>query len=232
MNKNAKAVHIPGSSRSKAFQKREKTIGVQYNRLGIVNEMNDARVGERRNWSNEEKAARRYVEVKKRTIGKRRFNLNDEDDYDKIDDSFIPEGKDITQVQRFERLDDDESDNQMDKDVMAIANFGGGKLNTKVQNDDGRYKKLTRKEIFHEILSKSKEAKMIKQVAKDEVEVMTENLDEKFKLIRDKGVLLPFNKPLSNAERVADDYDEIVRFSKKFMISTNKSLFLVWYIVV
>ncbi|KAE9549210.1 hypothetical protein FO519_007571 [Halicephalobus sp. NKZ332] len=209
--KNYEVAGKPTAAKSKAIKKREKTIGIEFNRMGIVNEIKDARAAERSDLSKEAKAAHRFVALKKKNLGKKKFNLGDDYESGDEDFDFLPKGKDLSQVQRFERARDlEDEDEGLDADVIALANFGGGQLNAKLKGEDGRTKKLTRKDIFDEIMSKSKEGKMIRQMAKDDLVVMTETLDEKFKKIRNDGVLDPFKaKFTQEPEKKSDDYDEI-----------------------
>ncbi|VDL68274.1 unnamed protein product [Nippostrongylus brasiliensis] len=60
--KNVGGVGHPGQSRKRAHEQREKTLGVEYERVGKVNKIVDRRIGEKnKSITSEEKASMRWV---------------------------------------------------------------------------------------------------------------------------------------------------------------------------
>ena len=53
------------------------------------------------------------------------------------------QGKALSEVQRFERGEEDEHP-ELDSDVVALANFGGGGLNVRFADDEGKMRKFSR----------------------------------------------------------------------------------------
>uniref|UniRef100_A0A914QRY5 Nucleolar protein 16 n=1 Tax=Panagrolaimus davidi TaxID=227884 RepID=A0A914QRY5_9BILA len=207
----------PSAARSKAMEKREKTIGVEYRRQGCVNQIVDHRIAERSNLLNaEEKASLRFAELKKKQIGKRNiFNLDEPKEKDNEGEDgdyvFTHKGKSLSEVQRFERGEADDN-NELDGDVVALANFGGEGLDVKVTDEEGLTRKYSRKDVINEVITNSKNAKYIRQMAKDDITLATENIDERFKLMKSQGLMekLKDVQNKSDDKRVMEDYDEIV----------------------
>uniref|UniRef100_A0A7E4VEQ0 Nucleolar protein 14 n=1 Tax=Panagrellus redivivus TaxID=6233 RepID=A0A7E4VEQ0_PANRE len=211
--RNVVAVGKPKAS--VAMEKRAKTIGVEVKRQGIVNAIRDGRVGERsKHLSEEAKASMRYVEARRAAPKRFKFNLEDNDAAgDEEDFTLTHKGESITKVKRYEKPEVD-SDPELDSNVVALANFGGGNLGFKMTDEDGQRRQFSRKDLLHEVISKSKDAKMIKQMARDDLVTAAETLDEKFKLFKASGELaklasLPVTKFPPVPENHCDDYDEI-----------------------
>ncbi|KJH46405.1 Nop14-like family protein [Dictyocaulus viviparus] len=220
----------PGRSRKRASEKREKSLGVEYNRLGKVNKIIDKRMGEK-NWkmSDEEKAYLRRdsflghscsfkhkyaltlfrfsTERAKHLKRSSRFNL--EDDNKDFSEILTHGGEALTAVQKYDKTiasDDEDDAGTISADVVETAHFGGGELNTSSNNEH----KLSRKEIIAELIAKTRQARENKRIAKDEMETITEELDAKYLKIMDK-VRNSFRATgVTKTSKVeGDDYDKL-----------------------
>lgn len=203
--KGSLGVGYPGLSRKRAYEQREKSLGVEYDRRGKVNKIVDKRIGERsKGISSEEKASMRFSAERWKHLKKSsKFNLAD--DSEESVDVLTHGGEILTTVQKYDRTiasDDEDDTGDIGADVVKVAHFGGGP-----SNNGG---KLSRKEIIADLIAKTREARENKHYAKDEMETITEGLDAKYLKILNK-VKNSFHPTGSGkvAKVDKDDYDRL-----------------------
>ena len=197
---------LPGVSRSKAVQKRKKTLLKEYKQRNKNNLVVDKRFGEYDdNLTAEEKMLKRFTLEKQRHHEKSGlYNL------DADDDELTHFGQSLADMDNFDdaglKLTDDEGEEQDPEE-----NFGGF-LTKKKQDDDqdDHDKKKTRQEIMDEVVANAKKKKYERQIVKEEAFEITQKLDNELKDIQ--GLLIKWDnsKPAVREEK-PDDYDKNVK---------------------
>ncbi|WKX99053.1 hypothetical protein Q1695_014153 [Nippostrongylus brasiliensis] len=207
--KNVGGVGHPGQSRKRAHEQREKTLGVEYERVGKVNKIVDRRIGEKnKSITSEEKASMRFTAERVKHLKKgSKFNLGDDDDAEEL---LTHGGRVLTDIQKYDKImgsdDDDDDPGTIGADVVKVAHFGGGDLEPSAKPDA----KLSRKDVIADLIAKTRHAREEKHIAKDEMETATEELDAKYLKLLDKvkAVFRPVGATKSEkTER--DDYDKL-----------------------
>ncbi|KAJ1373930.1 hypothetical protein KIN20_036491 [Parelaphostrongylus tenuis] len=200
----------PGLSRKRAYEQREKSLGVEYDRRGKVNKIVDKRIGEKnKEISADEKASLRFSAERMRHLKKSsKFNLTDET---KESDLLTHGGEELTDIQKYDKIvasdDDDDEMGNIGADVVKVAHFGGGELNT--PSTSGA-RPISRKEIIADLIAKTRQARENKHNVRDEMEAVTEELDAKYLevLHKVKNSFRPVGATkTSKVDR--DDYDEL-----------------------
>uniref|UniRef100_A0A0K0DF96 Nucleolar protein 14 n=1 Tax=Angiostrongylus cantonensis TaxID=6313 RepID=A0A0K0DF96_ANGCA len=199
----------PGLSRKRAYEQRQKSLGVEYDRRGKVNKIVDKRIGERRKGvSSEEKlkvyrfSAERLRHLKKSS----KFNLTDDSEQSEV---LTHGGEALTSIQKYDKIvasDDEDDAGNIEADVVKVAHFGGGELD--MPSNSGC--RPSRKDIIADLIAKTRQARENKHSAKDEMETVTEELDAKY--LKNLENIKNSFRPVG-ATRVAkfdkDDYDEL-----------------------
>ncbi|KAK6045901.1 hypothetical protein COOONC_16594 [Cooperia oncophora] len=189
--KGAVGVGHPGLSRKRAYEQREKTLGVEYDRIGKVNKIVDRRIGEKnKSITTEEKASLRFAAERAKHLKKgSKFNLTD--DNEENEELLTHGGRALTDIQKYDKTiasDDDDDDGNIGADV----------------------EKLSRKDVIADLIAKTRQAREEKHIAKDELETVTEDLDAKYLKLLDKvkNVFRPVGA--TKAEKSEkDDYDKL-----------------------
>ncbi|RCN32097.1 hypothetical protein ANCCAN_22111, partial [Ancylostoma caninum] len=188
---------------------REKTIGVEHDRIGKVNKIIDRRIGEKnQSITSEEKASLRFTAERVKHLKKgSKFNLTD--DNDDYQDMLTHGGKALTTIQKYDKTlasDDEDDVGNIGADVVKVAHFGGGDLDSATNGGE----KPTRKDIIADLIARTKQARENKQNAKDDMETATEELDAKYLKILDKVKNAFRPTGATKAEKVErDDYDKL-----------------------
>ncbi|KAL6728106.1 hypothetical protein Aduo_009912 [Ancylostoma duodenale] len=207
--KGAVGVGHPGLSRKRAYEQREKTIGVEHDRIGKVNKIIDKRIGEKnQSITSEEKASLRFTAERVKHLKKgSKFNLTD--DNDDYQDMLTHGGKALTTIQKYDKTlgsDDEDDVGNIGADVVKVAHFGGGDLDSATNGGE----KPTRKDIIADLIARTKQARENKQNAKDDMETATEELDAKYLEILDKVKNAFRPTGATKAEKIErDDYDKL-----------------------
>lgn len=68
--------------------------------------------------------------------------------YPFLDYVFTHKGKSLSEIQRYERGEEDDS-NELDGDVVALANFGGKGLDVKLTDEEGNTRTFSRYFIYN-----------------------------------------------------------------------------------
>ncbi|KAL9983530.1 hypothetical protein ACROYT_G005716 [Oculina patagonica] len=199
---------LPGISRSKAINKRQKTLLVEYKQKNKANMFIDRRFGEYdEKLTLEEKMMKRFTMEKKHHHERHgKYRLEDEE--------LTHLGQSLGEIDRFEDVqlsdDDDEVDKEDAAEDVKELHFGG--FLTKKRPDDKQTaeKHKSKKEIMEEVVAKAKIKKHERQMAKEETVTLTDKLDKDWKniqnLVSQRG---PHSEETSTSK--ADDYDVAVR---------------------
>ncbi|ETN85288.1 hypothetical protein NECAME_16827 [Necator americanus] len=194
--KGSLGVGHPGLSRKRAYEQRTKTIGVEHERLGKVNK-----------WNLMTRYLRFTAERVKHLKKGSKFNLTD--DYDNHEDTLTHGGKALTSIQKFDKTiasDDEDDVGNIGADVVKVAHFGGGDLDSTTTAGE----KLSRKDVIADLIARTRQARENKQNAKDDMETITEELDAKYLKILDKVKETFRPVGATKSEKVTkDDYDTL-----------------------
>jgi len=170
-----------GQSRYNAVEKRKKTLGIELKLQGKTNKFVDQRYGENdTTMTEDEKMLARFQKEKMRNKGSL-YNLDDEAEElthmgqslgDKLIEDYQPESG------------DEGSDDELGNELMnERTRFGGG------EDMDGDDRKRSTKDIYQEIIEKSKAGKAERAREKLIKERLTNELDADFEAIRGELVL-------------------------------------------
>lgn len=190
----------PGISRSKAIQKRKKTLLVEYKHKNKSNKLLDRRFGEGKELSIEDKMMQRFMlERKRKHKHSNVFNLNDEED------NLTHYGQSIGDMEKFDDII--LSDEEVKEDI-GETHFGGFLKRKRPLVETGEeVRPKTKQQIMNELVAKSKAMKYERQSEKMEVENLMESVDTELKTIQN---LLSKSEDKGGSKMV-DDYDCSVR---------------------
>lgn len=197
----------PGIARSKAIEKRKKTLLKEYQQRHKSNKFMDKRIGENdTTMTAEEKMMERFAFEKQKVHEKSTvYNLAEEEE------ELTHFGQSLAEIEKFEEdLSDTEED--FDKGDVPVEDNIGGFLSKKAAQKDGenKDKPKSREEVIMDIITNSKKEKYERQKEKEDMLDMTDELDKDFKDV--SHLLAGFkNKSISDAPQQSDDYDIMVK---------------------
>eukprot|EP00826_Nyctotherus_ovalis_P013245 TRINITY_DN13549_c0_g1_i14.p1 TRINITY_DN13549_c0_g1~~TRINITY_DN13549_c0_g1_i14.p1 ORF type:complete len:214 (-),score=64.58 TRINITY_DN13549_c0_g1_i14:176-817(-) len=139
----------------------------------------DKRLGEHNpHISSEQKMLMRFTRERMKTRKAKKFDLDDDDDFVGLTHL----GKSVDEIDDFkepiEHSDNSESEgeNNLNEELVGKLNFGGGE-------EEGMQKKKTRKEVFDEIIVKSKLIKAEKAKERMENKELADKINAQFSTI-------------------------------------------------
>ncbi|VDO94706.1 unnamed protein product [Soboliphyme baturini] len=201
----------PLVSHAKALKQRQQTLLKEYVRFGKKNRLRDRRVGEhRKNLSKQQKMAMRFALERQRLFTKNKTSdLGDEE-------LLTHHGRTLADIEKFEQpsSDDDDDDEQeasdkLSADFVKNAHFVTGSCSQ--EQTEGR------KTLIQSIIEKSKAVKLERQMQRDKMEVLTEQLDNQWKEVLEKNLMHRLLKRTKDEQvnqpvrQQVDDYDRLVR---------------------
>uniref|UniRef100_A0A0N4ZYI0 Nucleolar protein 14 n=1 Tax=Parastrongyloides trichosuri TaxID=131310 RepID=A0A0N4ZYI0_PARTI len=179
-------VGAPGQSKKRAFEIRKQNLGEELNRLGKSNIIYDRRLGERdATLTEEQKAELRFKMQKEKFFKTKASKYNLETG---VEEELTHKGSKLTNIQKFEKLEGDDDDGNLDPTLLADANFGGGEFESANFVPLGE-KMKTRREILQEVITKSKQIKYEKQKEKEAWADKTKELDNMLNDLKKSGQL-------------------------------------------
>ncbi|KAL4556610.1 hypothetical protein LXL04_039268 [Taraxacum kok-saghyz] len=179
-----------GLARSLAIEKRKKTLLKDYERIGKSSVFVDKRIGEQNEELGEfDKAIlRSQREMRMKLSKKSRYNLSDgeDDEFETQDFSLYPERDDFEDEVPFDDQDGDANEAQKRSVILKQLSAHGtpGAHATGLEGEENRQK--TKKEVYDEIISKSKFFKAEKARDKEENDLLIKKLDEQFTSLSSK----------------------------------------------
>ncbi|KAN0023249.1 hypothetical protein ACTFIU_011416 [Dictyostelium citrinum] len=220
-----------GQSRYNAIEKRKKTILVEMNQMNKANKFIDARIGENdASMSEEDKMLARFQREKLRN--KNLYNLNDNDQEElthmgqSLGNSLGGNSMSLSEGNDDYVASDDELDEVGKEFLSERQRFGGGDENDS-NGGERQDRHKSKKEIYQEIIEKSKIGKAERAKEKLKKEALTRDLDEEFNLIRGELTLTHGNN--NNANNNLQD-DAFLKFQaeqrsneQKFASSSSTS---------
>lgn len=188
---------MPGISRSKAIQKRKKTLGAEFKVLHKNNKFSDNRIG-KYGMSKEQAADARLIAERLSQFKSKRqaiYNLNE-------DEVLTHKGQTLEEIEQFHDTisdeDDDDEIGKLDAEFTETAHFGG---------DGDEIAAAKRKSAIDDLIAETKRRKAEVSKEKEEVSELTHKLDESWKN------LIPLMKLDENNDEKPkpDDFDRALK---------------------
>ncbi|KAH7887461.1 Nop14-like protein [Phlebopus sp. FC_14] len=177
------AVGRPAQSKQAGMQQREKTLLKEFEERGRVGGVVDRRFGENDpSMSLEERMLERFTRERQRMSKAAAFNLEDEEELTHY-------GQSLSKLDDFDDVglpmdEDDEEESQLDRETVKHAHFGGFNDEEGPEEDEEPGRKKSKAEVMAEVIAKSKEHKMLRQMEKEKEENIRHQLDQDFDSLR------------------------------------------------
>jgi len=197
---------LPGVSRSKANEKRKKTLLKEYKQRFKNNVIIDRRFGEfDDSITAEEKMLKRFtLEKQKHHEKSGLYNLEDDDE------ELTHFGQSLSTINNFDdgglQMSEDE-----DERINADNHFGGflQKKNLDENEHQDDYKrKMSKQEIMDEVVANAKKKKYERQQTQEQAFELTQQLDTQWNEVR--SLLVKRDDRKSSGKKEVDDYDRTV----------------------
>uniref|UniRef100_A0A1I7U5Y4 Nucleolar protein 14 n=1 Tax=Caenorhabditis tropicalis TaxID=1561998 RepID=A0A1I7U5Y4_9PELO len=203
-------VGAPTASRKRAYEQREKTLGVEYDRKNKISKIVDKRLGERDGKTEEEKGAMRFTEERVKNYKRAsKFNLADDLFGEGEEEEVLThKGKSLSDIEKYDKSmisdsDDDDEPGNLGSHMVKVAHFGGGEKTA----EEHVKEKISREDMISNLIAKTKLARHEKQLQKDELELMTDSLDAKYAALM--GKMKTAFRPTGRQQLEKDDYDKL-----------------------
>ncbi|XP_019851848.1 PREDICTED: nucleolar protein 14-like [Amphimedon queenslandica] len=199
---------LPGISRSRALEKRKKTLLRDYQERDKTNQLLDRRFGTDDVPEEERELQRFLLETKRRHKRGSIFNLEEDEE-----EGLTHYGQSLGDHVNDIVFDDEE---QLDEFDATENHFGGflKKKDTQQPTDGNEESGRTRKQIMREVAAKSKLHKYERQVEREKVEDMLDQLNSDWNDIR--SLLNHSSKAAPPTSANEDDYDRyLVELSRE-----------------
>ncbi|KAF9266201.1 Nop14-like protein [Marasmius fiardii PR-910] len=176
----------PAQSKMAGIEQRKKTLLKEVEERGRAGGILDRRFGENDpSMSLEERMLERFTRERQRASKGSAFNLEDEDELTHY-------GQSLANIDDFDNTglalddEDEEDEGQVDREVVKHTHFGGF-ADEEEDHDDSEEptRKKSKAEVMEEVIAKSKEHKMLRQMEKEHGENLRHELDQNFGSIRD-----------------------------------------------
>ncbi|XP_050534140.1 nucleolar protein 14 [Daktulosphaira vitifoliae] len=206
----------PGIARSKAIQKRKKSLLLEYKLKDKSNKFVDRRIGENNHgMTAEDRVIARFTANRIKAQKKMKYNLGEEED-------LTHQGQALSSIEKFEKpISDDDEDSDDDRnggrlgaDFVEKAHFGGGVLS---KAGDGE---SSHRNLIDKLIAESKLRKYEKKQLKQETTELTEQLDKDWKELmpvvptKNRGELDYEDEPLAKKKVDKNSYDVLMRSLK------------------
>ncbi|KAL0577466.1 nucleolar complex protein 14 [Marasmius crinis-equi] len=177
----------PAQSKMAGIEQRKKTLLKEFEERGRSGGILDRRFGENDpTMSLEERMLERFTRERQRASKGSAFNLEDEGELTHY-------GQSLANIDDFDNTgldleDDDEEDEgngKIDQDIVRHTHFGGFDDEEDEDESDEPARKKSKAEVMAEVIAKSKEHKMLRQMEKEQGENLRHELDQNFDSIRD-----------------------------------------------
>ncbi|KAL0950116.1 hypothetical protein HGRIS_010113 [Hohenbuehelia grisea] len=176
----------PAQSKQAGIEQRKKTLLKEYEEKGHSGGIIDRRFGENDpTMGLEERMLERFTRERQRASRGTAFNLEDEDELTHY-------GQSLSKLDDFDNVglnidkSDDEDPGHLDRGIVAKTHFGG--FDDEDEDDGGEdepARKKSKAEVMAEVIAKSKEHKMLRQMDRERTENIRHQLDEEFDSIRE-----------------------------------------------
>ncbi|KAF6761973.1 nucleolar protein 14 [Ephemerocybe angulata] len=193
----------PAKSKQAGLEQRKRTLLKEWEDKDRAGGIVDRRFGENDpTMSLEERMLERFTRERQRASKSAAFNIEDEEELTHY-------GQSLSRLDDFDdvalRSEDDEEEElasrKIDGEVVSRTHFGGfGEAEDEDEDEEGPARKKSKAEVMAEVMAKSKEHKLRRQMEKDVEETIRAELDDQFADLRD---LLFTPKPAQDAPESA-----------------------------
>ncbi|KAG6902471.1 hypothetical protein C0995_016333 [Termitomyces sp. Mi166 len=219
---------VKGVSGKPAQSKQAGIEQAQFHERGRAGGIVDRRFGENDpSMSLEERMLERFTKERQRASKGMAFNLEDEDELTHY-------GQSLSKLDDFDdvglRLDDDEENTgKIDADIVERTHFGGFD-DEEEENSEEPARKKSKAEVMAEVIAKSKEHKLRRQMEREHEDNVRHELDQEFDALRaliyapepsttgndstplgDSGAEMTSQPVVLTLPAVSEDYDQHVR---------------------
>ncbi|KAE9397779.1 Nop14-like protein [Gymnopus androsaceus JB14] len=170
----------PAQSKMAGIEQRKKTLLKEFEEKNRAGGIVDRRFGENDpSMSLEERMLERFTKERQRASKGVAFNLEDEDELTHY-------GQSLSKLDDFDDIgleDDDDEIGRINEDIVKHTHFGGFDDDDEEDADEPARKK-SKAEVMSEVIAKSKEHKLRRQMEKEQGENVRHELDQAFDSIR------------------------------------------------
>ncbi|KAF9462063.1 nucleolar protein 14 [Collybia nuda] len=177
----------PAQAKQAGLEQRKRTLLKEYEEKDRAGGIVDRRFGENDpTMSLEERMLERFTKERQRASKGSAFNLED-------DDELTHYGQSLSKLDDFDNVglgleDDDEEERagQIDGDIVRQTHFGGFDDDNHDEDDNGEpARKKSKAEVMAEVMAKSKEHKLRRQIEREQEDNVRHELDMDFDSLRD-----------------------------------------------
>ncbi|KAG6849311.1 hypothetical protein H0H93_009501 [Arthromyces matolae] len=173
----------PAQSKQAGIEQRKNTLLKEFHERGRAGGIVDRRFGENDpSMSLEERMLERFTRERQRASKGSAFNLEDEDELTHY-------GQSLSKLDDFDDVglgledDNDEDTGKIDADIVRHAHFGGFEEDEEDEEDEPARKK-SKAEVMAEVIAKSKEHKLRRQMEREHEDNIRHELDQDFDALR------------------------------------------------
>ncbi|TFK25980.1 nucleolar protein 14 [Coprinopsis marcescibilis] len=178
----------PAKSKQAGLEQRKKSLLKEWQEKGRAGGIIDRRFGENdASMGLEERMLERFTRERQRTSTASTFNLEGEDELTHYGQSLSARLDDFDDIDLRENSDEeDEFAGQLNREIVSHTHFGGfDQGEDEASDSEGPPKKKSKAEVMAEVMAKSKEHKLRRQMEKDREETIRTELDDQFSELRD-----------------------------------------------
>ncbi|KAK0491476.1 nucleolar protein 14 [Armillaria novae-zelandiae] len=174
----------PAQSKMAGLEQRKKTLLKEFQEKDRAGGIVDRRFGENDpSMSLEDRMLERFTKERQRVSRGTAFNLEDEDELTHY-------GQSLSKLDDFDDVemgldDEEEEQGQIDRQVVQKAHFGGFGDEEEEEEDGEPARKKSKAEVMAEVMAKSKEHKLLRQMEREKEDNVRHELDEAFDSVRD-----------------------------------------------
>ncbi|KAK0444311.1 nucleolar protein 14 [Armillaria borealis] len=174
----------PAQSKMAGLEQRKKTLLKEFQEKDRAGGIVDRRFGENDpSMSLEDRMLERFTKERQRASRGAAFNLEDEDELTHY-------GQSLSKLDDFDDVemgldDEEEEQGQIDREVVQKAHFGGFDDEEEEEEDGEPARKKSKAEVMAEVMAKSKEHKLLRQMEREKEDNVRHELDEAFDSLRD-----------------------------------------------
>ncbi|KAK2465987.1 hypothetical protein APHAL10511_001628 [Amanita phalloides] len=172
----------PAQSRMAGIEQRKKTLLKEYEERNRAGGILDRRFGENDpTMSLEERMLERFTRERQRAAKASAFNLEDEDELTHYGQS-LSNLDDFDDVGLMLDEHEEEEGDEINKEIVQKTHFGGFEDGSE---DEEPARKKTKAEVMAEVIAKSKEHKLLRQVEREKGDTIRQKLDKDFDALRE-----------------------------------------------
>ncbi|KIY52622.1 Nop14-like protein, partial [Fistulina hepatica ATCC 64428] len=177
----------PARSTQAGIEQRKETLLKEYEARGHAGGVVDYRFGENNpSMSVEERMLERFTRERQRASKATAFVLEDEDELTHYGQSLskMDDFDDVVLMDDNDDEDDDQNE-QINRDTVSATHFAGFSDAEEDDESEQPARKKSKAEVMAEVIAKSKEHKVLRQIERERAENVRHELDQEFDSLRD-----------------------------------------------